>query len=40
LAGLRWLLYCSSILAQPDYELLNAGAPYLDLKQEIVIWRC
>jgi hypothetical protein len=35
--GLRLMLCCSKILAQPDYELLNAGSCYLDLKQEIVI---
>jgi len=40
LAGLRLLLCCSSILAQADCELLNARECYLDLKQEIVIWRC
>jgi hypothetical protein len=38
--GLRVMLCCSMILAQPDYELLNARDCYLDLKQEIVIWRC
>jgi len=30
---LNLMLYCSNILAQPDYDLLNIGALLFDLEQ-------